>query len=454
MKHDGARRAARVPPVREDTRTTVEAVRLPGAESQGRSGVSAISRRTVLSTATVFGVSALAAGCSSKSPSSPPPATATRSTGTSSGSTPGSAVIDEAALRTLFARTAKELLTPGAVCILRTSQGSFSVTYGSRADDRSTPVSLTDAIRIGSITKTFTGTVILQLAQQGRLSIDDPVSKYRPDVPNGNNIIIAQLLTMRSGLHNYTESLEMNQALDTNPTKAWTQAELLAIAFRNPPYFPPGKGYHYSNTNTVLLGLIAEKLAGQPLATVFSTRLFAPLGLRHTGLPGITSNAIPTPHPRGYMYGTNVSTLTSAKLPPAQLAAAQSGTLKPNDVTDENPSWGWSAGAAISTAPDLVTWVQALGDGALLNPTWQKKRLESVRPTEPTNPASASYGFGIARFGSLYGHTGELPGFQSFAGYDPAKHVTLVVWANLSASPDGRPPATTIAQRLIGTIYP
>jgi D-alanyl-D-alanine carboxypeptidase len=186
---------------------------------------------------------------------------------------------------------------------------------------------------------------------------------------------------------------------------------------------------------------------------VFSTRLFAPLGLQHTRLPAITSNAIPAPHPRGYMYGTNVSTVTSAKLPPAQLAAAQAGRLRPNDVTQENPSWAWSAGAATSTAGDLVTWVQALGDGDLLSPTWQKRRLASVQSTDTTNPAAASYGLGIARFGPLYGHTGELPGFQSFAGYDPARGLTLVIWANLSASPDGRPPATTIAQRLIGKIY-
>jgi D-alanyl-D-alanine carboxypeptidase len=245
----------------------------------------------------------------------------------------------------------------------------------------------------------------------------------------------------------------VNQTLDTNPTKAWTQAELLAAAFKIPPYFPPGQGYHYSNTNTVLLGLIAEELDGQPLATVFNKRLFTPLGMHNTLLPDITSNAIPTPHPRGYMYGTNVSTLTSAELPPDQLAAAQAGRLKPHDVTDENPSWGWSAGAAISTAEDLATWVQASGDGTLLDATWQKKRLDSVQSADPSDPGAASYGLGIARFGPVYGHTGELPGFQSFTGYDPAKQVILVIWANLNASPDGRPPATTIARQLIGKIY-
>jgi D-alanyl-D-alanine carboxypeptidase len=140
-------------------------------------------------------------------------------------------------------------------------------------------------------------------------------------------------------------------------------------------------------------------------------------------------------------------------VPPDQLAAAQAGTLKPNDVTDQNPSWAWSAGAAISTAEDLAIWVKALGDGALLNPTWQMKRLGSLQPTDPSDPAAASYGLGIARFGALYGHTGELPGFQSFTGYDQATQVTLVIWANLTASPDGRPPASAIAQQIVGKIY-
>ncbi|WP_373191186.1 serine hydrolase domain-containing protein, partial [Mycobacterium marinum] len=84
-----------------------------------------------------------------------------------------------------------------------------------------------------------------------------PVSKYRPDVPNGDNITIEQLLNMRSGLYNYSETPEVNEALDNDPQRVWTPDELLTIAYQNPPYFLPGAGYHYSNTNYVLLGLIA-----------------------------------------------------------------------------------------------------------------------------------------------------------------------------------------------------
>lgn len=400
-----------------------------------------IDRRTLLAaTGTlglgVLGLNSVAAGCArtSGAPAAP-----------EAGSTP--------ALREDFEASARQLQTPGAVMLLRTPSGEFSAAYGSRTDTGSEPVTLADHVRIGSITKTFTGTVILQLAQEGHLDIDAPVSEYRTDVPNGRNITLSQLLSMRSGLYNYSESLEFNQTLDSDPTKVWTTDELLDLGFKYPPYFPPGTEFHYSNTNTVLLGLIAEQVDRRPLGVAFQTRFFTPRAMRETAFPDVSSSAIATPHPRGYMYGTNVSTMNSEALPLDQQAAARAGTLKPHDVTDWSPSWTWAAGGAISTAADLATWATALGDGTLLNPTWQRRRLDSIRPTNPSSPSGAGYGLGIAMFGPMYGHTGELPGFQSFAAVDPDRKRTLVVWANLNAAPDGRPPASTIAQKLIGKLY-
>ncbi len=358
-------------------------------------------------------------------------------------------------MRDTVVRMAKEMLLPGAVVILRTPDGDFTTTYGVTAYRGTVPTGFDQHVRVGSNTKTWTGTVILQLVQEGKLKLDDPVSKYRPDVPNGENITIEQLLTMRSGLHNYTETLELNRTLDKQPGKAWTQDELLALAFKHPPDFAPGTAFGYSNTNTVLLGLIAEQLeGGKPLAAIMRDRLFAPVGLENTLFPDIASNAIPEPYSRGYMYGSNVLTMGSPPaLPDSMQKAARSGTLTPGDQTDANPSWGWAAGAGISTASDLVHWVQALVGGKLLNADLQARRLASVRPIDPNDPKSASYGWAIAKFGSLYGHTGELPGYNSFMGHDPENGVTLVVWANLAPTVDGRDPATTIAATLIGMLY-
>ena len=112
------------------------------------------------------------------------------------------------------------------------------------------------------------------MAQEGKLQFSDPVSKYVPDVPNGENITIAELLTMRSGLYGYTNDPEFAATLDADPTKAMTPQEVLAIAFRHPPEFSPGTGYDYSNTNYILLSLIAEKVDGKPLARVLQDRLY------------------------------------------------------------------------------------------------------------------------------------------------------------------------------------
>src|SRR5213592_4708585 len=119
------------------------------------------------------------------------------------GSTAGSSAlkpIDQAALQTMVDRTAKELLIPGAVVLLRTPQGEFTVTYGTTLLAATSPPRADTHFRIASNTKTMTAAVIVLLAQEGKLSLDDPVSKYVPSVPNGDNITIAQLLEMRSGL--------------------------------------------------------------------------------------------------------------------------------------------------------------------------------------------------------------------------------------------------------------
>lgn len=361
--------------------------------------------------------------------------------------------IDAAALDGIVEKVAEDLQIPGAVAVLKTPNGDLISKYGTGTRGQDDPVDPAAHIRIGSNTKTMTGTVILQLVQEGKIALADPVSKYRPDVPNGDNITIEQLLDMRSGLFNYTETPQLNEALDKDPQKEWKPEELLAFGFANPPYFPPGQGYHYSNTNTVLLGLIAENLDGKPLAQIFQSRLFGPLGLSGTSFPGIDDSSIPPPHPHGYVYGTNMETLTDPALPPDMQAAAKAGTLQPNDVTDVNPSWAWAAGAGISTANDLVTWVQALVGRNLLDADLQARRLASVQPTSPDS-GSAQYGWGIAKMGPMFGHTGELPGFNSFMGHDPDNKVTLVVWANLAPAANGQDPATTMAKEIIGKVYP
>jgi D-alanyl-D-alanine carboxypeptidase len=348
---------------------------------------------------------------------------------------------------------ARDMLVTGAVVQVRSPElGDWTTTYGTRTFRGSDPVQVGDHVRIGSITKTWTGTVVLQLVDEGKLRLDDPVAKYRPDVPNGQNITIEQLLNMRSGLGNYTTSLEVDQRMDADPAGVFPPEELIAIGLAMPVKFAPGEGYYYSNTNTLLLGRIIEQLTGNPLETEIEQRVLTLLGLAASSFPAITSNALPDPRTNGYTYGTNVETAETNVLSPEKQAAARAGTVSPIDTTFANPSWAWSAGAGISTADDLTTYVQALAGGGLLSDAMQKTRMDSILPIDPAQP-ELGYGLALAQFGPLYGHTGELPGYNSFAGHDPERGVTVVVWASLAPSPDGRPPATVMAQTIIGELY-
>ncbi len=374
---------------------------------------------------------------------------------TSTSSTTGEQVSYAVTLQDQIPRLMKEHVIPGAVVLLRSrDKGDWSATFGTREIGKDVPLSTDDYFRVGSNTKTMTSTVILQLVQEGVLELGDAVSAFWPGVPNGDTITIAQLSEMRSGLYSYTFDREFNETLDREPQKAWTPEELLAIGFSHPPNFDPGERFEYCNTNTVLLGVIIEKLTEMSASDAFKQRIFEPLGLRHTSLPDRTDSSIPDPHPQGYAFGTNVSTIDTYALPPAEQAAAIAGTLKPNNETNANPSWAWTAGGAISTVGDLATYVKALVGGGLLDEKRQKIRLDSIQPTDPANPDAAGYGLGIARFGpAVMGHDGQLPGFMTFMGYDPQAENTIIVATNLATVPEGDGSALVLAKAIIATLY-
>jgi D-alanyl-D-alanine carboxypeptidase len=343
---------------------------------------------------------------------------------------------------------------PGAVFLIKSATlGDWSATFGTGEVGKDVPLKLDDHFRVGSNTKTMTGTVILQLVQEGKLKLDDPISKFRPDVPNGENITIAQLAEMRSGLYSYSFDPGFNATLDSDPQKAWTPDELLAIAFKHPPNFPPGEKFNYSNTNTVLLGVVIEKVTGMTLSEAFQKRLFEPLKLAHTSLPKASDSSIPDPHPQGYQFGTNVETAESYELPEAQAQAAVNGTLKPINETNSNPSWTWAAGGAIATLDDLAVYVKALVSGGLINDDLQKQRLASVVPFDPSAP-SVGYGLGITQFvPDVYGHDGQLPGFSTFMAYDLQTQTAMIVGTTLSASPvDGTNAAVVLAKPVLAEV--
>ena len=354
--------------------------------------------------------------------------------------------------------TAKELLIPGAVILLRAPQGEFTATYGTTLLGTASPPSAGTYFRIASNTKTMTAAVIMQLAQENKLNLEDPISKYVPEVPNGDNITIAQLLEMRSGLYNYTNDPIISATIDTDPAKIWTPAEVLAIAFAHAPNFSPGTQYEYDNTNYALLGLVAEKIDGKPLAQLMHDRLFGPLGLQHIELPASTVNTLPKPYSHGYLYGSSsVALVGEPPYSPEVQAAARAGTLLPKDYTEVNHSFVTAAGSVISTADDVATWIKALVGGRVLDAAYQRRWLDSPKPEDPSKPEGQKYGYGISQFSwgpnTIYFHGGETAGYNSKISYDRANDMTLIVWTNLPVSLDGQQTANTLWLKVLDQIY-
>lgn len=311
-----------------------------------------------------------------------------------------------------------EVSAPGAVMAIRRPEGTWTAVIGYQDWQRTVPMVADVNQRVGSVTKTFTVTALLQLAQSGALSLDDPIEKYVPGMPNGSATLY-QLAAMRSGIPSYTFDESFQDELFANPDHKWTPQQLVDLVKDVPPMFEPGAMTYYSNTNTVLLGMVIEKVTGKSLSDVLRDQITDPLHLSATVLP--TDGAFPDPHPHGYtVQGTDDGI--------------------PVDATMWNPSWGWAAGALISNLDDLLTWGRALvrGDG-LLSPQMQSTRLDSFDYTVPVyvapgvdapqSPARA-YGLGLSEALGWYGHTGELPGFNTVVQYRPSTDTTLVVMVN------------------------
>lgn len=314
----------------------------------------------------------------------------------------------------------KVAATPGAIVGVRTPTGTWIKAYGQADPATATPMVPGMHTRVGSITKTFTGTVLMQLQEQGKLSLADTIDKYVPNVPNGTRITLRQLADMTSGVASYTFNEAFIKKLSGAPQTVFTPAQLLAYGISSSPSFEPGAKFEYSNTNTVLLGMVIEKVTGKPVGDAFQQMIIDPLRLTHTVWPG-DSTDIPAPYPQGF-------TLQSAGATPEH----------PGNATDWNPSWGWTAGEMIMDVHDLLTYDQALATGqGLLGSAAQTQRLTSF-------PGAAGYGIAMGCIGGWVGHTGELPGYNTSMFYDTTNGTSVVVQTNSDIQSGNCPDSPTL----------
>jgi D-alanyl-D-alanine carboxypeptidase len=188
---------------------------------------------------------------------------------------------------------------------------------------------------------------------------------------------------------------------------------------------------------------------------VFTQRLFTPLGMRATVLPALDEALMPAPFVHGYQYGSfEKAGSTDPALPADQQAQAAAGTLRPDDWSEYNPSWGWAAGSVISTPDDLVVWVDALVGGKLLNPATQKLRMESIKGLGLADPEAGGYdyGYGILKQQTYFGHGGQITGYNTEMLRDPDTDTTIVVVATLTIAPDGTAVAPALASAVINAL--
>lgn len=267
-------------------------------------------------------------------------------------------------------------------------------------------------VRIGSVTKSFVATAILQLVDRGKIGLNDPIARYVSGVPHGKTITIRQLAAMRSGLYNYGESI-LPRTVARHPGRRWTPRQLLRIGFGHPLLFRPGTAFDYSNTNTVLLGRVVEKVTHQPLRRYIRRRILRPDHLGHTLLP--RGAKIPSPYAQGYTNWTPEGFSDHRTL----------------NATLWSPSWAWAAGGMISTLGDLRVWARDLATGRLLTRRTQRKRLRFRRA--PGEGTGVKYGIGIENDAGWIGHNGNLPGYVTYCFYLPSRRATMVVEVNSNA---------------------
>jgi D-alanyl-D-alanine carboxypeptidase len=291
-----------------------------------------------------------------------------------------------------------------------------------------------DLYRIGNVTNSFTSTVLLQLVDENKISLDSMLSKYITSVPNSQNISIRQLLNMTSGLYDYATDSVFLSMVKTAPLKKWLPQELINYAITYPPYFPPGGGWHYSSTNSILIGMIIEQITGNTLKQEIQNRILTPLNLQNTFFP-IDQNMPSGSICNGYTLLTGPGSFD-------------------NVTTRFDPSWIWAAGAMVSNSVDMKIWVKALVNGNLLSSAMQEERLKFIYSGTP----SIKYGLGIYNLqNGFMGHKGAVPGYNNIIVYFPNRGTLITLMLNLYKVDNtswGYPDIDAVFNSIVMLIYP
>ncbi|MFD9165732.1 serine hydrolase domain-containing protein [Streptomyces sp. NPDC059558] len=305
---------------------------------------------------------------------------------------------------------------PGAMARFSGPDGVSVRTEGVRDKATGSAMDPQARFRIGSVSKTFTSVVLLQLVDEGKVDLDTAVNRYLPGLLPDDRITVRHLLSHRSGLSDYTNAMFEHTVpgFEAVRNRVFSYQELVNLSLAEPRTSEPGAAYAYSNTNFVVLGMLIEKATGHGVAKEYERRIFKPLKLRNTSYvhPGTQIRGL---HAHGYLHPDEAG---------APLV----------DSTEQTVSWAQSAGAVISNPADLNTFTSALLGGRLL-PARLLDAMLTATPTDATN--TRFYGLGLRRYDlscgtSVYGHTGTVQGFYTYAFSTRDGRRSLAAMANTS----------------------
>lgn len=316
---------------------------------------------------------------------------------------------DDAGLQAVL-HTALSQGAPGAM--VRVDDNGTVHRLSEGVADRATgrAITTTDRFRVGSVTKSFSAVVLLQLVDEGKLSLDASVNTYLPGLLPDDRITVRQVMSHRSGLYDYTNDMfaQTVPGFESVRNKVFSYQDLVTLSLKHGVTNAPGAAYSYSNTNFVVAGMLIEKLTGHSVATEYQNRIFTPLNLTDTFYVH-PDTAIPGTHANGYLTPDEAG-----------------GALV--DSTEQTVSWAQSAGAIISSTQDLDTFFSALMSGQLMSAAQlaQMQQWTTVNSTQ-------GYGLGLRRRDlscgiSVYGHTGTVQGYYTyaFASKDGKRSVTAL----------------------------
>lgn len=318
---------------------------------------------------------------------------------------------------------------PGAIVgIWQSGRPVYLQAFGTANSAEKTAMSVRMNMPIGQLSTAFTVRAVLDLAKAAKIQLSAPVSRYVSGVPDGEHMTVADLAQMRSGLVDFSKQAAYLDAIQKNPEARLLPDQLLHYSFTHPLLFKPGSRFDYSSTNTILLGLIIEKVTGKPLSRVITEQVLQPNRLNSTTFS--TSFADPFLQVRGY---------------------ARNSTTQNLQPVAWNPSQFWAAGAMTATASDLRDWARINANLTEYN---------HILAAYPQSPASGQTTTSVEyRWGSFVNHgwvgnASYQAGFESIAIYAPKTKDTIVILLNSEALDKGVPLAASLAQRLSRFISP